>query len=364
MSQEQDVEPPKLLRTAAEIKHFIKYFDSIGIPLPIIGTPADRPVFTRQNLELALEELKKIPSGGGEWEYQALDIHGQKECHSITLMSPEECKPQYDEEWKMTFMSEPDLNYLAYVHVPKKHLNLFTPPKNVFPILFYNRTWPVRDCNCQAMRYESMQEDWEGLAYQKTLVAHLEKHGEEMEQVDTILCFGLGTLDLAQTYMQHLAATTIRRVLSAKQNMRTSPDAEPKIFAQDPGYCEGCKILLKDRFNIEIVDNHQGFLQLDKSSFVITIAPSVPVSQIAVDVTFDEGGPAGMLCEEIMDESRGKATTMLIHENDPWSPRLQSYKKKCIALPMGDSCRGSEHFGSTELYLKRKSHPMVLRRKN
>ncbi|KAF2689422.1 hypothetical protein K458DRAFT_384070 [Lentithecium fluviatile CBS 122367] len=58
---------------------------------------------------------------------------------------------------------------------------------------------------------------------------------------------------------------------------------------------------LHSRFDIETLDDPEGFKALDKHTFVLTYSPDVLVRQIVVGMTALDG-PAGMVCNAIEDD--------------------------------------------------------------
>lgn len=161
--------------------------------------------------------------------------------------------------------------------------------------------------------------------------------------------------------MQHLAACTIREILSAKQGNQPI-----KIIAQDPIYCENCKQKIQD-LDIEVVDDPEGFLRLTKNTFVLSIGPNVPVNQLVTDILYDAGGPAGMLTFEIEKPS----DTEIEQCTDPWSPNVQAYADRCLGLKIGDPLWELDWYkeenpgegwpvytalAGTVLYIKRRKH--------
>ena len=161
-----------------------------------------------------------------------------------------------------------------------------------------------RACSCAKVdNFHQMKEDWKvewaHSDYRQKLVAYLEQYADRMKDVDRIICFGLGNLGSGRigrrAYTQHLAAFTISQVLS-QERQQPIP-----IYAQEPFYCATCKEFLRSSFNMEVVEDPHGFLLIDKNTFIMTVAPDVPVMQIAVDVLYEEGGPSAMLCDEKED---------------------------------------------------------------
>jgi hypothetical protein len=54
-------------------------------------------------------------------------------------------------------------------------------------------------------------------------------------------------------------------------------------YAQDPAYSEIDKRLL-EKEGFAILDDPRGFLEVDNSSVVLSIAPNIPVRQIVADI--------------------------------------------------------------------------------
>jgi hypothetical protein len=186
------------------------------------------------------------------------------------------------------------------------------------------------ECCDVASRLELMDvyiKKWEETEFCKDLMAHVETWAHIMTDVKNMVCFGLGTLQLDpdkpfgnhadQNLLQHHAAVKIRDMIAQKQNKK--PEEIP-IFAQDPCYCEKCKWLLKNKFGkpgIEIVKSNSGYLKVDGNTFVVSVCPTAPVRQIIGDITFDKGGPAGMLCNIMQGEGHQAAETVVDFESEP-----------------------------------------------
>ncbi|KAF2106978.1 hypothetical protein BDV96DRAFT_607013 [Lophiotrema nucula] len=134
-------------------------------------------------------------------------------------------------------------------------------------------------------------------------------------------------------FYQYLLACTVREAFES------GPDTPLPIYAQDPLICVGGRSLLKDYFNITVIGDPEAFVKLTENTFIITVWPWVPVRQLAVDLLDKYGGPAGMLCEEIMNNGTHCNGVEYVNNSDeeedlwtldPSSPRLEEYKKKCF----------------------------------
>lgn len=77
---------------------------------------------------------------------------------------------------------------------------------------------------------------------------------------------------------QHALILTLRDLLQASQ-----PGAQIRCLAQDPVYTEVDRAVLSEA-GITVVDDPQGFLEVDDQSVVLSFAPNVPVRQIITDL--------------------------------------------------------------------------------
>lgn len=171
---------------------------------------------------------------------------------------------------------------------------------------------------------------WEETEIYKDLMEHVETWAHIMPDVKNVVCFGLGRLQIDpdkfgnhadQNLLQHHAAV-IRDMIAQKKKKK--PEEIP-IFAQDPCYCEICKWLLKNKFGeesddgrygIEVVESNSGYLKVDGNTFVVSICPTAPVRQIIGDITFNTGGPAGMLCDIIQGQGHQAADTVVDSDSE------------------------------------------------
>ncbi|KAH7066692.1 hypothetical protein BKA63DRAFT_371412, partial [Paraphoma chrysanthemicola] len=190
---------------------------------------------------------------------------------------------------------------------------------------------------------------WETSELRSRLSSFLKgEAGRQLQHIDQIICFGLGCpLKVSlwpeaacRPYQQHLAACTIRDLIA-----NTPGCTAPTIFAQDPEYSSAEKAYLSDQLKINVLDDPEGFKSLTGNTFVITISPNVPVRQIVVDMTHEDGGPAGFLCHDIssdglecdgvgLREEDGRNVTP--YSTCPLSPALLEYKQKSISMEYDD----------------------------
>ncbi|KAJ7868971.1 hypothetical protein B0H14DRAFT_3861367 [Mycena olivaceomarginata] len=115
--------------------------------------------------------------------------------------------------------------------------------------------------------------------------------------------------------MQHILVLALKDMLSGKNGNA----AVIQCFAQDPMYSDMDKQLL-GKHGITVLDDPRGFLQLDESSIVISIAPNIPVKQIVTHLA----RPAVIIWNSIS----GDPIYSTAQWSDPESPRLLDMTRK------------------------------------
>ncbi|KAK1980796.1 hypothetical protein LZ30DRAFT_594048 [Colletotrichum cereale] len=111
--------------------------------------------------------------------------------------------------------------------------------------------------------------------------------------INKIICFGLGDLVLDsdddhndrycgensedRRHTQHAVALTLSQILGDLTGRKI------RCYAQDPAYTQASVEYLKSR-NIVVLDDPQGFLDVDEYTLVFSVAPTVPVKQIVTEL--------------------------------------------------------------------------------
>ncbi|KAF1955252.1 hypothetical protein CC80DRAFT_505609 [Byssothecium circinans] len=262
------------------------------------------PLFTREHLELYRDIV--------EWKLESKDIH-----HMIY--------------WSALRTSWLCHKGLSYEEAMKVHLRAPLEWAGVHDI---NKVRPV---------LQRTVEQWNACSVKADLVDMLLKCAVKMPRVEKIVCIGLGSF--ARRYgscycaqskvkiniiQQHLLAITIAETLeeyyiqqgTAREDLEQIP-----IILQDPGYIDMDKTLLTElspRFSV--VEDPEGFLAIDETSFVIHIACSAPVAEVLADLTAagDCGkGPAGILGDEMVTAKPAQWATGIDFE----TPRVLEFLK-------------------------------------
>lgn len=103
---------------------------------------------------------------------------------------------------------------------------------------------------------------------------------------------------------QHGLIKTLHDILSQARHEDVNLTREQKekhiqCFIQDPAYTNIDRELFQDDYGIAtILENPEGFLEVDDSTVVLSFSPNVPVRQIVVDIA----KPAVMIWDRILDE--------------------------------------------------------------
>ena len=107
-----------------------------------------------------------------------------------------------------------------------------------------------------------------------------------LPQCSKILGFALGEIsrEVLEVWhrspaFQHALLLTLRDILS----LYNPEQNEVVSYTQDPAYSEVDKLLLKS-YGVTVVDDPEGFLQVDDSSAVISCGPNAPIRQIVSDL--------------------------------------------------------------------------------
>ncbi|KAL3447221.1 hypothetical protein BJX65DRAFT_308281 [Aspergillus insuetus] len=157
--------------------------------------------------------------------------------------------------------------------------------------------------------------------------------------VRKIVAFACGTMSHTDdipgasynSIFQHAILVTMQRLLQQKTGGQIT------CAVQDPAYIDGDRAVL-DTHGIRVLDDPEGFLEVDDESLVFSCSPNVPVKQIVVDVA----RPAVVIWDGVDNENSGGT--------DPNSPRVRHVMNRfydALEFPY------EEHFGDMVIYVRR-----------
>jgi hypothetical protein len=165
---------------------------------------------------------------------------------------------------------------------------------------------PVRPREEVEEFFETNRQKWETSAHCKQLRSILASANMPNE-IKKIVAFACGKISFKPATMiythaiersasQHALILTMRDALGAK----LGDPSGIACYAQDPAYSEIDKSVL-EQYGIRILNDPEGFLEVDDETIVLSFSPSVPVRQVVADIA----RPAVMIWDRIMVEEEG-----------------------------------------------------------
>ncbi|KKY32456.1 hypothetical protein UCDDA912_g07591 [Diaporthe ampelina] len=153
---------------------------------------------------------------------------------------------------------------------------------------------------------------------------------------------------------QHALILTLRDVLQASQ-----PGVQIRCLAQDPVYTGVDKTVLSE-VGITVVDDPQGFLEVDDQSVVLSFSPNVPVRQIITDLA----RPVILAWDTVLTEEQTIGRWAKVHE-PPKSWAGSEELEACLCDPESARVRamiqeeyfqveklGAKGFGDASVYIR------------
>jgi hypothetical protein len=256
-------------------------------------------------------------------------------------------------------VSEPEINKEQMPHVdPKELLQVFNMQRRC-PFWFEPQFHNDEVADTPLLKLEGLIKKltivWKSSQLRKDLTDVFERHASKMRPVSKIVCFGLGPViteedtanegcnaHIDRIYIQHLAASHIARILSTAQSCPTTIE----IFAQDPLYTRTCAELLS-RLSppLQIVNaaTVEGLMKIGHNTLIISINTDGTIIEPALDLTSEDGGPAGILhhawTKRAEEEWNGKvlATGEEVGHNLGWGSVSEwAYKDRCVEVEASD----------------------------
>ncbi|CAK7202955.1 hypothetical protein SEUCBS139899_005682 [Sporothrix eucalyptigena] len=133
----------------------------------------------------------------------------------------------------------------------------------------------------------------------------------------------------------------------ATTNRKTARPITVECFAQDPAYDAADRTVLAME-GISVLEDPYGFLAVDETSVVISVAPSVPVRQIVADIA----RPAAMIWGRIVDEGAAgaRSSSPLVDDMGGWSDPASSRVKQMIEADYAefDFPHDPQNFGTVD----------------
>lgn len=153
--------------------------------------------------------------------------------------------------------------------------------------------------------FQAHSQAWEVSEPCKQLRSTLRSILEAAVDIHKIVGFALGSIASKdqsvfstrlspRSAFQHALVLTLRDILSQK---REKSCREISCYVQDPIYTDIDKLVLESS-GINVLDDPEGFIEVDDETLVVSCGPNVPVKQIVLDLA----NPAVMIWDKIIDE--------------------------------------------------------------
>ncbi|KAJ0413657.1 hypothetical protein BJY00DRAFT_319597 [Aspergillus carlsbadensis] len=293
-----------------------------------------KPFFPRDAIQAIHDQLRGPLPRGGELTVQALD--GATVAFRVRTGDATEIRRQRG------IIGKPSIGYISYeslrsedrrphlVYCPMiiLHAVVLTEPPSV----------PRRsreDVHCTftaALHLWEESDTWSQV--KRTLLAT-----HALTSVKRIVAFACGTMSHTDdipgasydSIFQHALLTTTQSLLQRET------EGQILCSVQDPAYTDADRAVL-DTHGIRVLDDPEGFLEVDGESLIFSCCPNVPVKQIVVDLA----RPAVIIWDRVKDGSSGGT--------DPDSPRVQQVMAQsydALEFPY------EEHFGDLVIYVRR-----------
>jgi hypothetical protein len=139
------------------------------------------------------------------------------------------------------------------------------------------------------------KEAWEASEQRRQLKSIILK--TTLPHVKKIVAFACGEMAhydkhpwISRSAYQHALIITLRNILGESQGSINNIEC----YAQDPSYTDVDREVLK-RSGITVLNDPQGFLEVENSTMVLSFSPNIPVRQVIADIA----QPAMMVWDRI-----------------------------------------------------------------
>ena len=151
--------------------------------------------------------------------------------------------------------------------------------------------------------FNSTKRSWESSKHYRSLLAAISSIRHSLK-VTKIVAFACGTMSDCEyedarraSASQHAMVSVLRECFRSNGQETDTIDC----FVQDPSYSNVDKEILKNN-EITVIEDPEGFLEVDRFTLVVSCAPDVPVRQIVTDLA----RPAVMIWDKIHDGEPGE----------------------------------------------------------
>ncbi|KAJ5121427.1 uncharacterized protein N7515_009388 [Penicillium bovifimosum] len=170
---------------------------------------------------------------------------------------------------------------------------------------------PIGEKGAVALDFQEKRKKWEESSTCKKFFETLASSAGSHE-IKKIIGFACGSLSLpnnSHSATEHALLVSVRDWLKSRDG-----DKEAACYVQDPMNTSVDREVLAE-VGFEVIDDPRGWLEVDEKSFVISIAPNVPVKEIIADIA----RPAVVIWFRVKAESNDEGG-----DTDPDSSRVRA----------------------------------------
>lgn len=171
---------------------------------------------------------------------------------------------------------------MAYCHIKIDHIRALRDisTKQLYKI-------PSIKSNKEAESFlQSHLEEWKASSAYQQLRSSLIATLKTGIKINKVVGFSFGSVAdnecSIRSTLQHALAVTLREIVSQKYESKLD---EIPCYVQDPIYTDIDRVIL-DKHGLKVLDDPDGFLEVDNSSLVVSCSSNAPIKQIVTDLAY------------------------------------------------------------------------------
>jgi hypothetical protein len=172
--------------------------------------------------------------------------------------------------------------HLAYCHIKITHLRALRDAST--KILF--KIPSIKSSEEADFFFHSYLQEWKTSSAYQQLKSSLIAALNTTIEINKVVGFSFGSVARnersVRSAFQHALAVTLREVVSQKYESKLE---DIPCYVQDPIYTDIDRLVL-EKHGLKIVDDPDGFLEVDNSSLVVSCSSNAPVRQIVTDLAY------------------------------------------------------------------------------
>lgn len=172
--------------------------------------------------------------------------------------------------------------HLAYCHIKITHLRALRDisTKELYEVP------SIKSIGETQKLFHSHLQEWRTSYAHERLKSSLASTLKTTIKINKVIGFSFGSIARNEysirSAFQHALAVTLRETVSQKYESKLE---DIPCYVQDPIYTDIDRLLL-DTHGVQVLDDPDGFLEVDNSSLVISCGSNAPIKQIVSDIAY------------------------------------------------------------------------------